>query len=109
MRHHKLFVLRRREHFLTKLTGAQAPVDQRHRHCLSLALTEREPIAPGEARRFGCRSLELVDHLAFGQLDRAKRHRETDVFREELDLDLAEADFAGEGMITAIAALRRIA
>src|SRR5262249_14456382 len=64
--------------------------------------------AAGEARRFRRRSLELVDHLAFGQLDRAERHGEANVFRKELDLDLAEADFAGEGMVAAIAALRRI-
>ena len=39
----------------------------------------------------------------------AERHREADLLGEEFDLDLAEADFAGEGMVAAIAALRRIA
>ena len=55
------------------------------------------------------RALELVDHLAFGQRDRAERHGEADILGEEFDLDLAEADFAGEGMVAAVAALRRIA
>ena len=58
---------------------------------------------------FGGRALELVDHLAFGQRDRAERHGEAELLGDELDLDLAEADFAGEGMVAAIAALRRIA
>ncbi len=60
----------------------------------------------GASRR---RALELVDHLAFGQRDRAERHGEADILGHEFDLDLAEADFAGERMVAAVAALRRIA
>ncbi len=39
----------------------------------------------------------------------AERHREAELLGHELDLDLAEPDFAGEGMVAAIAALRRVA
>ena len=109
MRHHEFFVLRRRNDFLAELAGAQRAIDQRHRHGLALALAERQPIAAREARRFRGRALELVDHLAFGQRDRAERHREADVFGQEFDLDLAEADLAGKGMVAAVAALRGIA
>jgi len=72
-------------------------------------LTEGKAVAAGKARRFRRRALELVDHLAFGQLDRAERHGKADILGEELDFDLAEANLAGKGMIAAIAALRGIA
>ena len=72
-------------------------------------LAEGEPIAAREARRLGRRALELVDHLALGDGDAAERHREADLLGDELDLDFAEADFAGERMRAAIAALGRIA
>ena len=39
----------------------------------------------------------------------AERHGEADILGHELDLDLAEADFAGERMVAAVAALRRVA
>ena len=58
---------------------------------------------------FGRRSLELVDHLAFGQRDATERNGKAGILGHELDLDLAEADFAGKGMVAAIAALGRIA
>ncbi len=109
MRHHELFVLRGRNDFFAKLAGAQAPVHQRHRHGLALALSERETIAACEARRLRCRTLELIDHLAFGQRDRTERHGEADIFSHKFHLDLTEANFAGEGMVASIAALRRIA
>src|SRR5262249_42714949 len=108
MRQNELLILRGREHLLAELAGAQRAVDQRHRHGLALALPESQAIAAGEARRFRGRGLELVDHLAFGQRDLAKRHREADILGKELDLDLAKADFTCEGMIAAIAALSRI-
>ena len=109
MRHHEFFVLGRRDQLLAEFARAQCAIDQRHRHGLALALPEGEAIAAGEARRFGRRALELVDHLAFGHRDRAERHGEADIFGQELDLDLAEADFAGEWMVAAVAALGRIA
>src|SRR5262245_9451163 len=106
MRHHELFVLSGRQHLLTQLAGAQAAVDQRHRHGLALTLAEGEPIAASEAWRFCRGSLELIDHLAFGERERAQRHDEADVFGEKLHLHLTEPDLAGEGMIAAITALR---
>ena len=39
----------------------------------------------------------------------AERHGKADIFGEKFDLDLAEADFAGERMVAAVAALRRVA
>ena len=39
----------------------------------------------------------------------AERHREAELLGDELDLDLAEADLAGERMGAAVAALGRIA
>ena len=42
-------------------------------------------------------------------VDRAERHGEADLFGDELDLDLAEADLADEGMVAAVAALGRVA
>src|SRR6185295_14185931 len=93
------------QHFLTELAGAQAAIDQRHRHALALALAEGEPITPGEARRFRRRSLELVDHLALCQLDRAERHGKADILGKKFDLDLAKADLASKGMVAAVAAL----
>ena len=51
---------------------------------------------------------ELVDHLTFGDANVAERNRKAEFLDEEFHLRLAEADFADEGMIAAIAALRRI-
>src|SRR5215467_5739813 len=106
MRHHELFVLRGREHLLAELAGAKRAIDQRHRHAFALALAEGEAIAAGEAWRFRRRALELIDHLAFGQRNRAERHGKADVLGKEFDVDLAKADFTGKGMVAAIAALR---
>jgi hypothetical protein len=109
MRHHELFVLVGRRDLLAEFAGAQGAIHQRHRHGLAFALSEGEAIAAGEARRFRRRALELVDHLAFGQGDGAERHRETRILGNELHLDLAEADLAGERVVSAVAALRGIA
>ena len=59
----------------------------------------------------GClgRALELVDHLALGDRDAAERDGEAELRDVELDLDLADADLADEGMGAGIAALGRIA
>ena len=54
-------------------------------------------------------ALELVDHLAFGDGDPPERHGKAEFLGEELDVDLADADLADEGMGAAIAALGRIA
>src|SRR5262249_31045107 len=109
MRQYEFLVLRRRRYVLAELARAQGAIDQRHRHRLALALSEGEPIAAGETRRLGRRSLELVDHLALGHRDPAKRDGETDLLGEKLDLDLAKADLAGKRMGAAEAALRRVA
>src|SRR6185437_12555433 len=109
MRHHEFLILRRRQHLLTKLSRAKRTIDQGHRHGLALALPESKSIAAGKTRRLRRRALELRDHLAFGQRDRAERHFKTDILGHEFDLDLAEPDFAGKGMVAAIAALRRVA
>jgi hypothetical protein len=55
------------------------------------------------------RALELVDHLAFGQLDLADLDREAEFGDLEFDRDLADADFADEGMGPPVAALGGIA
>src|SRR5215467_8538441 len=108
VRHHELFVLRRRDDLFAELAGTQRTIDQRHRHGLALALPERQAITACETWRLRRRSLELVDHLAFGQCDFAERHRKTYVLREELDFDLPETDFARERVVAAVTALRRI-
>src|SRR5262249_33111239 len=105
----EVLVLRRCADLLTELARTQGPVDQRHGHRLALALSERETVAAREARRLAGRAFELVDHLTFGHGDRAERDCEADLLGEEFDLDLAEADLAGEGMGAAEAALGRVA
>ncbi len=108
MREHELLVLRRRLDLLAELARPQRAVDQRHGDRLALAVAEGEPVAAGEPRRLARRALELVDRLALGDGDAAERHREADLVRDELDLDLAEPDLAGERMGAAIAALGRV-
>src|SRR5215471_9703593 len=49
MRHHELFVLCRCQNLLAQLAGAQAAIQQRHRHGLALALAEGQAIAAGKA------------------------------------------------------------
>src|SRR4051794_37967343 len=105
MRHHEFLVLRRSKDLFAKLARTQTPIHQRHRHRLALALSKRQSITARETGRFGCRALELVDHLAFGQRDRAERHGKTDVLGEKFNVDLAKADLARERMGAAIAAL----
>src|ERR1700688_2508915 len=109
MRHHELFILARRDNLFAQCARAKAAVDQRHRHGLALALSEGQTVAAGKTRRFRRRALELIDHLAFSQRDRTKRHREAGIFGKKFNFDLAEADFASEGMVAAVAALRGIA
>src|SRR4029077_7242199 len=65
-------------------------------------------VTTGELRGLRRRALELVDHLAFGELDLADRDRETELLGHDLDGHLSAADLACEGMVAAIAALRRI-
>jgi len=73
-------------------------------------LSKGKTIAACKARCFRCRSLELVDHLAFGQArSKPSSTSEAGVLGEELQLDLAKTDFAGEGVVAAVAALRGIA
>ena len=108
MREHEFLVLRRPLALLAELVGAQRAIDQRHRHRLALALAEHEAVAAGEARRAAVAAGELVDHLAFGDGNLAERNGEAEVFDEQLDLDLAEADFADERMGAAVAPLGRI-
>src|SRR5271170_1178398 len=109
MRHDELFVLGRSNNLLTKLAGAKRAIDQCHRHGLALALSERQAIATSEARSFRRRTLELIDHLTFGQRHFTERHGKANIFGKEFDFHLAEAYFAGKRMVATIAALRRIA
>src|SRR5665213_4360521 len=96
MRHHEFLILRRRQNLLAELARAKRAIDQRHRHGLALALPESKPVATGKTWRLRRRTLELGDHLAFGQRDRTERHGEADIFGHEFDLDLAEPDLAGK-------------
>ena len=57
--------------------GAQRPVAQRHRHRLALALAEDQAVAAGELRRRLGRALELVDHLALGDVDARRATRQS--------------------------------
>src|SRR5215831_8110026 len=109
VREDELLVLRRRDDLLAELTRTQGTVDERHGHGFAFALSERETVTAREARRLYARALELVDHLTFGHGDSAERHRKADLLGEEFDLDLAEADLAGERMGAAETALGRIA
>ncbi len=108
MRHDELFVLRRCPRSPRQVRAARSAVDQRHRHGLAFTLPESKPVTTGEARRLCRRSLELIDHLAFGQREFAEWDRETGVFRKELHFDFAEADFTGERMGSTKSALGRI-
>jgi len=105
VREHEFLVLRRALALLGEFLGAQRVIDQRHRHRLALALAEHEAVAAGEARRLAVAALELVDHLAFGDRDASQRRREAEILDEDLDVDVAEADFADERMVAAVAAL----
>ena len=109
VREHELLVLRRRRRLLPSSSAAQGAIDQRHGHRLALAVAEHQPVAARELRRGVRRALELVDHLAFGQGDAAERHGKAQLLRHQLDLDLAHADLAGEGMRAPVAALRGVA
>src|SRR5262245_61380802 len=109
VRKNELLVLRRCAGLLAELARPQGTVDERHGHGLALALPERETVSAREARRLGRRAFELVDHLTLGHRDRAERDREADLLGEEFDLDLAEADLAGERMGAAETALGRVA
>src|ERR1700760_1744248 len=109
MREDEFLVLRRRADLFPELARAQGAVDQRHGHRFALALPEGETVTAGEARCLAGRAFELVDHLTFGQRDAAQRDCEADLLGEELDVDLAAADLAGERMRAAETALRRIA
>ncbi len=108
MRQHEFLVLRGRDDLLAELLRAQRAIDQRHRHGLALGLAEDEAVAGGELRRRRGRALELVDHLAFRDVDPAERHGEAELLGEEFDRDGADPDFADEGMGAAEAALGRI-
>src|SRR5271155_4043883 len=72
-------------------------------------MAEAKAVAAREARRLGRGAAELIDHLAFGHGDTAERHGKADLLRRKFHFDFAEPDFAGERMVAAIAALRRIA
>src|SRR5262245_37555191 len=109
VREDELLVLRRRGDLLAELTRPQGTVDERHGHGLALALPEREAVTAREARPLCRRAFELVDHLTLGHRDRAERDRKADLLGEEFDLDLAEADLAGERMGAAETALGRVA
>jgi hypothetical protein len=108
MRQHEFLVLGRRDDVLAEFACPERPVAQRHRHRLALGLAEHEAIPTGELRRHLGRSLELVDHLALGELHPPDHHREAEFGDHHLDIDLADADFAHEGMAARIAALGRI-
>ncbi len=101
----ELLVLRGRGDILIQFVRAQRPVAQRHGHGLAFRLTEHQPVAARELRRHLLRPLELVDHLAFGDADAAKREREIQFRHVDLHIHLANADFAGKRVVAAIAAL----
>src|SRR5262245_42288749 len=105
----ELLVLRGCADLLTELARTQGAIDERHGHRLAFALPEREAVTTGETRRFSRRAFELIDHLTFGHDDAAERDAETEPLGEKFDLDLAEADLAGEWMGAAETALGRVA
>ena len=110
MGEHEFLVLRRARALFAEFVGAQRAVDQRHRHRLALALAEHQAIAAGETRRLAVAAALnwlTIWHSVSG--DRSERRGEAELGDEHLDLDLAEADFADERMVAAVAALGRIA
>src|SRR6516165_7378017 len=109
MRQHEFFILRRTPDLLAELARTQSAVHQGHGHGLALALAEAEAVATREARRFTGRAAKLIDHLAFGDRDAPERHGKADLFGRKLELGLAKADFTGERMIAAVAALGGVA
>ena len=106
---HEFLVLGRRDDALAELLGAQRPVHQRHRHGLALGAAEGQAVAAGELRRGIGVALELVDHLALGELDAAEGDREAELGRLKLNVGLTDADLAGEGVGAPEAALRGVA
>ena len=109
MRQHELLVLRRRGGRFGEFLGTQRAIDQRHRHGLALAMAEGEPVAARELRRHVVRARELVDHVAFGDVDLGDLDGEAQLLGHEADGHLAVADLADEGMVVAVAALGRVA
>ena len=106
---HKLFLLRRAFDLLVVLARTQRTVDQGHAHGLALGIAEGQAVTAGELRLLGTLANELVDHLALGHLDITQRYGKTEFFRLQPDLDLADANLPGKGVIAAVTALSGIA
>ena len=109
MRDHKFLILRRRDDIFAQFFRAQGAVAQRHRHGLSFGLAEHQPIAARELRRRLGRPLELIDHLAFGDLHATDRHSEAEFGHEHLDIHFTDANFASERMRARVTTLRGVA
>ena len=104
----ELLILRGSIGVLTERFGAKGAVEHGDRHRLAFVAAEREPVAARELRVGRGAARELRDHLAFGDLDPAERHREAELGRGELDLHFALTHLAGEGVIVPEPPLRRI-
>jgi hypothetical protein len=108
VRQHELLVLCGRVRRLAEFVAAKRAVDQRHRHRLALAFAHAQAIATRELRRHAVATVELIDHLALGQGDRADLDGEAKLFRTDQHIDFTHADFTGEGMGFGIATLSGI-
>src|SRR5262245_14014909 len=109
VRKDEFLILSGRRLFFIKIMRAQGAVDQRHRHGLALALAKAQAVAPGELWRHAARTLELVDHLAFGEFDDADFDLEAELLGRKAHPNFAIADLACERMAATVAALGRIA
>ncbi len=84
-------------------------IDQRHRHGLALGLAEDEAIAAVNCGGTVALPLNWLTIWHSVTLMRPSDTAKAEFGDVELDLDLADADLADEGMVAGIAALRRIA
>ncbi len=104
----EFFVLRGGCHICIEFANAKRTITKRHRHGFAFTLPEHQTIAAGELWCLLGRAFELAHHLAFGQLNTAKRNGKAELGHIELNLHLTNADLTDKWMRVAITALRGI-
>ena len=106
---HKLFIMRGEFRLLAfGRTVLQSPIHDRHRHGFAFIVSKGQAIPARITRRFLALRLGIGNHLTFGGHDLANRNREAEFFRNEFNIDFADADLAAQRVRTPPTALRRI-
>ena len=104
---HKFGILRRADDGFVQFLGTEGAIRDGHGQRLALVVAENQPVAPREARRAG-RPGVAAHGFAFGQLDFADNDIEAELFGEKRHFHPSPAQFSGEGMHSAEAALRGV-